>query len=245
MGYSGAGQYGTRILITLTLIVSSSSRRPDSSPSAAAESSQRHYYEIYIYRLSLLKSQVKYALDKYGGDAKKVFVTGSSSGGMVTNALIAAYPDVFAGGASFSGAPAFGCWSGAGTTASGGAADPDCASAAGKKVTTAQQWGDLARSGDPAFNGTAATRPLMQIWHGTADSVVTYGYLADQLAQWANVAGVAFSKNVTDDPERGYTKMVYGDGTKVVGYSAQGVGHMVPFHEKQVLEFFGLLPAAS
>ncbi len=78
-----------------------------------------------------------------------------------------------------------------------------------------------------------------------ADNVVSYGYLANQLDQWGNVLGVNFAKNVTNDPEKGYTKMVYGDGTKVVGYSAQGVGHMVPFHEERVLQFWGLLPASS
>ncbi len=155
----------------------------------------------------------------------------------MTNALVAAYPDVFAGGASFSGAPAFACWNGAG--GGSGGTDPDCATV--NKVASAQQWGDLARSGDPGFNGS---RPIMQIWHGTADSVVSYAYLANQLEQWSNVSGVAFHNNVTDNPEKGYTKIVYGDGTKVVGYSAQGVGHIVPFHEAQVLEFFGLLHAA-
>jgi len=35
--------------------------------------------------------------------------------------------------------------------------------------------------------------------------------------------------------------MVYGDGTKLVGYSAVGVGHMVPYHAEQVLQFFGLM----
>ncbi|KAK3361439.1 Alpha/Beta hydrolase protein [Lasiosphaeria ovina] len=180
-------------------------------------------------------NMVKYALDKYKGDASRVFVTGSSSGGMATNALVATYPDVFAAGASFSGAPAFACWNGAGLSPSGGAIAPGCQT---NKRPTAQTWGDLVRSAYPAFNGT---RPAIQIWHGTADSVVTYGYLADALAEWSNVLGVSFVKNVTGDPGSGYTKMVYGDGTRLVGYSAQGVGHMVPFHDKQVLEFFGLV----
>ncbi|KAK0617580.1 feruloyl esterase B [Immersiella caudata] len=178
-------------------------------------------------------NMVKYTLEKYSGDASKVFVTGSSSGGMATNALVATYPDVFAAGASFSGAPAFACWNGAGLNTGG--TDPGCQT--GKKPA-AQTWGDLVRGAYPGFNGT---RPAMQIWHGTTDTVVTYGYLADQLAQWSNVLGVPFSRNVTNDPLSGYTKMVHGDGTKVVGYSAQGVGHIVPFREKEVLQFFGLL----
>ncbi|CAK7198487.1 hypothetical protein SEUCBS139899_001148 [Sporothrix eucalyptigena] len=189
-----------------------------------------------------LVNMVNYTLDKYKGDPTKVFVTGSSSGGMMTNVLVGAYPDVFAGGASFSGTPDFACWAGAGVPASG--ADPDCATA--KKPTTAQLWGDLARGADPSFNASAtAKRPIMQIWHGTIDNVVSYSYLANQLDQWSNVFGVSFTKNVTNDPEKGYTKMVYGDGTQVVGYSAQGVGHIVPFHEEQVLQFWGLLPAPS
>lgn len=177
--------------------------------------------------------QVKYTLDKYAGDGSKVFVTGSSSGGMATNALVSAYPDVFAAGASFSGAPAFACWNGAGLGTSN--IDPGCQT---NKKPSAQQWGDLVRSAFPTFNGT---RPSMQIWHGTTDNVVTYGYLADQLAQWSNVLGIPFARNVSNDPLNGYTKIVYGDGTRVVGYSAQGVGHIVPFREKEVLQFFGLL----
>ena len=153
---------------------------------------------------------------------------------MATNALVAAYPDVFAAGASFSGAPAFACWGGT-ALVPGGSVDPGCQTG---KTPSAQQWGDLARSAYPAFNGT---RPTMQIWHGTVDDVVSYGYLADQLAQWGNVLDVVFTKNVTDDPANGYTKMVYGDGTRLVGYSAQGVGHIVPFHEMEVLQFFGLI----
>jgi acetylxylan esterase len=81
----------------------------------------------------------------------------------------------------------------------------------------------------------------VQVWHGTTDTVVSYGYLADQLAEWSDVLGVGFAKNVTGDPLSGYTKMVYGDGTRLVGYSAAGVGHIVPFREKEVLQFFGLL----
>jgi acetylxylan esterase len=34
--------------------------------------------------------------------------------------------------------------------------------------------------------------------------------------------------------------MVYGDGTQVVGYSAQGVGHTVPIHETMDLAWFGI-----
>ncbi|KAI0022571.1 feruloyl esterase B [Xylariomycetidae sp. FL0641] len=178
-----------------------------------------------------LASMVRWALQEYAGDAARVFATGSSSGGMITNALLAAYPDLFAGGASFSGAPA-GCWDGNAATA--GAYCPPRGG-----TFSPEQWGDVVRGAYPAFNGTQ--RPRMQAWHGTADAVVAYRNLDDQLRQWSDVLGVAFAANVSADPQPGYTKIVYGDGDRLVGYSAQGVGHIVPFHDEEVLKFFGLL----
>ncbi|OCL15194.1 carbohydrate esterase family 1 protein [Glonium stellatum] len=162
-------------------------------------------------------NQIKYVLDKYNADPHRVFTTGSSSGGMITNVLLATYPDVFAAGGSFSGAPVG--WGGA-------------------QATTAQQWGDNVRNCYPGYNGT---RPKMQIWHGSADTVVSPRYGFYQMDQWSNVLSIPFSRNVTDDPQPKYTKIVYGDGTKLVGYYAEGVGHMVPFHDEELLKFFGLM----
>ncbi len=162
-------------------------------------------------------NQIKYVLAKYDGNPSQVFTTGSSSGGMITNVLLATYPDIFAAGASFSGAPV-------------GWGSPIRASA--------QEWGNAVRGAYPGYNGT---RPKMQVWHGTADTVVPYEFFTHQLEQWSNVFGVSFSKNFTSDPEEGYTKMEFGDGTKLVGYHAQGVGHVVPFHDEPLLKFFGLL----
>ncbi|KUJ10406.1 alpha/beta-hydrolase [Mollisia scopiformis] len=178
-----------------------------------------------------LISMVNYILTKYAGDPTKVFVTGSSSGGMMTNLLLAAYPDVFAAGAVSSGAPV-GCWDGTTPNSIGG---PYCQAG---KTYSATQWGEFAVESDRGFNGT---RPRFMTWHGTADRVVAYVNLGDQLKQWSSVLGVQWTGNVTDSPEKGYTKMVYGDGTRMVGYSALGVGHMVPFHAEEMLEFFGLL----
>lgn len=46
-------------------------------------------------------SMAKYALEKYKGDPNRVFVTGVSSGAMMTNVLIGAYPDLFAAGSVY------------------------------------------------------------------------------------------------------------------------------------------------
>ncbi|KAK1764499.1 putative acetylxylan esterase [Phialemonium atrogriseum] len=185
-------------------------------------------------------NMVKYAVDKYGGDPDRVFTVGTSSGAMMTNVLIGAYPDVFKAGSVYSGVPD-GCFYVAGATAT---ADPpgwnnDCAN--GQVSKTAQQWGDLVRSYYPTFNGT---RPRMQIWHGTADTTLHYPNYQEQLKEWSNVLGLTTSKTAANNPQSGYTQTLYGDGTaataELVGYSAQGVGHTVPEHETMDLAFFGI-----
>jgi acetylxylan esterase len=55
-----------------------------------------------------IASTVKWTLAKYNGNASGVFVTGTSSGAMMTNVLRGAYPDVFAVGSVFADVT-FGC----------------------------------------------------------------------------------------------------------------------------------------
>jgi poly(hydroxyalkanoate) depolymerase family esterase len=55
-----------------------------------------------------IKQMVDYALAHYGSDPHRVYVTGLSAGGAMTAVMLAAYPDVFAGGAVVAGLP-YGC----------------------------------------------------------------------------------------------------------------------------------------
>jgi acetylxylan esterase len=89
----------------------------------------------------------------------------------------------------------------------------------------------------PGYNGTY---PRIQTWHGEADFFVNYPNLAEQLKQWSGVFDVKFKKNNTDTPQPGYTQMIYGCGDKLVGYSARGVGHIVPSNEEADLKWFGI-----
>ena len=52
-----------------------------------------------------LMSMVTYTEQHYGGNPDAVYVTGESSGGMMTNVMLADYPDVFKAGAAFMGVP--------------------------------------------------------------------------------------------------------------------------------------------
>jgi acetylxylan esterase len=176
---------------------------------------------------------INYTITKYKTDPKKVFATGSSSGCMMTNVILATYPDVFAAGTCYSGVAA-GCLAGS-PGASPGSANPACAN--GQVVKTQSQWVATVKAMYPNYNGSY---PRMATWHGTADTLVKLPNLGEQLKEWSGLHGVSFSKNVTNTPQSGYTQIMYGDGTQVVGYQAQGVGHTVPVHEAEDLKWFGL-----
>jgi MYXO-CTERM domain-containing protein len=108
---------------------------------------------------------------------------------MLTQALLAVYPDVFKAGASFAGVPA-GCWSAGWSAASnwGGT----CAT--GNDIMTAQQWGDLVRGMYPGYTGH---RPRVQLFHGDADATISYKNFGEAIKEWTNVLGLATSPTST------------------------------------------------
>ena len=180
-----------------------------------------------------LANMIKWATAKYNADPAKIYVTGTSSGCMMTNVMAATYPEMIAAATCYSGVAA-GCLAGS-PGFSPQSADPACAE--GKHVKTGEQWAAQVRAMYPGFTGTY---PRIQIWHGEADSFVNYPNMAEELKEWSALLSVSFTKNVTDTPQKGYTQIIYGDGTKLVGYSAAGVGHTVPVHEQSDLAWFGL-----
>ncbi|MFI7672460.1 PHB depolymerase family esterase [Actinophytocola sp. NPDC049390] len=180
-------------------------------------------------------SMVTHVQQRYGSDPARVFVTGASSGAMMTNVLLGDYPDVFSAGAAFMGVP-FGCFA----TTPPNTWNSECAN--GRITRTAQQWGDLVRGAHPGYAGT---RPRMQIWHGTEDSTLRYPNFGEQVKQWTNVLGVSQTPAYTDSPQAGWTRTRYGGtGTTapVEAISLQGAGHNLPMNgmAAMALAFFGI-----
>ncbi|PWR14173.1 esterase, partial [Micromonospora acroterricola] len=180
-----------------------------------------------------LMSMVDYVRQRYSADPERIFVTGTSSGAMMTNVLLGDYPDVFAAGASFAGVP-FGCF------ATGGGSEWNSECANGQLVRTPQQWGDLVREAYPGYTGR---RPRMQVWHGTNDETLRYPNFGEQVKQWTNVHGLSQTPTYTDSPQSDHTRTRYGSsgGTAPVeAISMQGVSHNLPVDAAQVIRFFGL-----
>lgn len=178
-------------------------------------------------------AMVNYTLTKYNGDRSKVYVMGSSSGAMMTNVLAGSYPDVFEAGSAYSGV-GFGCFAGA-PGATPFSPNQTCAQG---MTHTPEQWGNFVRNAYPGYTGR---RPRMQIWHGNADTLVRPACAHEALKQWSNVLDVSLTRNVTGVPSAAYTESIYGDGTKLVGYFGNGVGHTAPVNEVLMLRFFGLI----
>jgi acetylxylan esterase len=177
-----------------------------------------------------IASATRYAINNWGIDTNRVFVTGYSSGAMLTNIMVGAYPDIFRAGSAFAGIP-FACFQ---------PTDPflpnDCVD--GKRIKSAQEWGDLVRKAYPGYTGP---RPKMQLWHGMSDDLIKPALLDEEIKQWTNVLGISQTPVSTSQntPISGYTKLVYGSG-QVEAYRAAGVGHGIPWREADVLTFFGL-----
>ncbi|CAA9960938.1 LpqC Poly depolymerase [Pyrenophora teres f. maculata] len=178
-----------------------------------------------------LAGMIRYTIQKYNADPARVFVTGSSSGCMMTNVMMATYPDLFAAATCYSGVAA-GCIAGS-PGASPSTADPRCAN--GQVIKSQAEWVAQARAMFPSFK---AEYPRFMTYHGTADTLVTYPNLGEQLKQWSGLLGVSFTRNITNTPQNQYTEMIYGDGTKLIGVSCQGTAHWVPPHETEDLKWF-------
>jgi poly(hydroxyalkanoate) depolymerase family esterase len=193
-------------------------------------------------------SMVNYVKSHFSVDSNRVFVTGASSGGMMTNVLLGDYPDVFKAGAAFMGVP-FACFaaSAGDPTNPANQAGWNSTCSAGQSIKTPQQWGDLVRGAFPGYTGA---RPRMQVFHGTADTTLAYPNFGEEIKQWTNVLGVSQTPSLTDTPQSGWTRTRYG-GTGVMspveGISVQGVGHSLPLSGQALMaiKFFGLDSTSS
>ncbi|KAI8670487.1 Carboxylic ester hydrolase [Fusarium keratoplasticum] len=178
-----------------------------------------------------IANMVRYALQTYKANPAKVFVTGSSSGAMMTNVMAATYPDLFAAGIVYSGVPA-GCF----FTNSVNGWNSDCAQ--GRVNKSPADWAKMVKDAYPGYNGA---RPKMQIYHGGADSILLSPNYQETIDQWAGVFGynsMSPQSSNNNVPQAGYKTDTF--GPKLVGIFAQNVGHSVPVRGADDMKFFGL-----
>ena len=134
-----------------------------------------------------------------GGDKSRVFAAGFSSGGCMTNTLIAVYPDVFAGGSALPGYPA-GAWP------KGDTSCQLCGGAGPGGSDTGSKYADLVK-GVFAFSGT---RPCSQQWVGAADQYHFADWLPVVVSEFQTLGNLGSGSSGAGAPS-GWTRTVYKD----------------------------------
>ncbi len=126
----------------------------------------------------------------YSIDAGRIYIEGLSAGGWMVPALLASYPDVFAGGAINAGGPAFcamtekyfwdifGWWN----LWDGYRKAKKCMDGIDKLPSA---WGDLVRN--KGYREYSGSWPIVSIWQGSADSIVDAINQQELVDQWTNV----------------------------------------------------------
>jgi acetylxylan esterase len=181
-------------------------------------------------------NMVQWTLKRYAADAGRVFVTGVSSGAMMTEVLLGAYPDVFAAGTAFAGVP-FGCYAAPAGVNQFDYWNADCAE--GRVTHTGAEWKAIVQAAYPGYEGW---RPKVQTFHGTADQVLNYTNFGEEVKQWTSVLGLCAKPKrvVENDPLPGWTKSVYGRDGWLEAVSAAGVTHDIGNLVDVVMEWFDL-----
>lgn len=178
-----------------------------------------------------LANMVRYALQKYNGDASRVFVTGESSGAMMTQVMAAAYPDIFAAASEFSGEPA-GCF------ATGTVRGWNGQCAGGQIHKSAAEWANIVKNMYPGYTGQY---PRIQIYHGDVDTTLNIASFNESIKQWSGLhgySGVATS-SLNNNPGPKLTKYIY--GPRLQGIWGHGIGHVVFTNETEALTWFGII----
>ncbi|MEJ2612696.1 MAG: RICIN domain-containing protein [Candidatus Thiodiazotropha sp.] len=112
---------------------------------------------------------VNYTLDTYHANPNRVYALGGSSGAMMVETMLGVYPEVFKAGVGFAGV----------TCGANGWGDD--------RNLIPQQWGDIIRAITPGYSGPY---PRIQLWHGTADPIVSYKNLGNSAKQYSNLLGL-------------------------------------------------------
>ncbi|KAL9621535.1 MAG: hypothetical protein Q9160_004065 [Pyrenula sp. 1 TL-2023] len=176
-----------------------------------------------------IANMVTYTLQKYSGDASRVYVTGSSSGAMMTNVMAATYPEMFAAGIAYGGVPA-GCF----YTGTVNGWNGTCSS--GKVIASQAYWASTVKAMYPGYTGA---RPKMQIYHGTADTTLYPQNYNETIKEWTGVFGYSAtpaSVRANYPLQNWYTETY---GPNVQGVYGIGVGHTPPIQGASDMAFFG------
>jgi poly(hydroxyalkanoate) depolymerase family esterase len=151
----------------------------------------------------------------FASDPARIFITGLSAGGGMTSAMLAAYPEMFAGGAIIAG------------VAHGAADNIGEAMSVMHRAPPRDgpEWGDAVR----AASDHKGPWPRISVWHGGADRTVGISNQDAIVAQWRDVHGLQLKPLETRIGGARHLRWTDGRGvTKLESITVPGLGHGIP-----------------
>jgi poly(hydroxyalkanoate) depolymerase family esterase len=164
----------------------------------------------------------------HGISRRRVYVTGLSAGGAMTMAMLATYPEVFAGGAVIAGLP-FGIASNMREALQG---------MMQSSPRPAPELGDLVRNAS-RYRGPW---PKLSVWHGSADRTVHPGNADEIVKQWLDLHHLPPAP-MAEGTVDGYPRQVWwnSDGeTLVESYTITDMAHGTPLGVAESDERYGI-----
>lgn len=166
-----------------------------------------------------IAAMVAHAIQAHDLDGERVFITGLSAGGAMAAAMLAVYPDLFAGGAVIAGLPY------------GVARNVQEALGVMNRATgrAAGALGALV----PERQDDAAP-PRLSIWHGDADFTVQSGNAHDLAQQWSALHGLTPAPHRVE-PQPFGTRSIWrsATGETLIELNVvRGLGHGTPLSTK-------------
>ena len=165
-----------------------------------------------------IAAMTRAAIGRFGTDEQRVFIVGLSAGAAMAAAMLAAYPDLFAAGASVAGLPV-------GSARSGMQAMLRMASAGPNR--TPIEWANAVRAAAPP--GFAGPWPRLSIWQGQADTTVAPDNANLLATQWRALHGLD-APTMVEQVQHGVHHRTWPDGKHplVESWSLPQMPHAYP-----------------
>jgi poly(hydroxyalkanoate) depolymerase family esterase len=156
------------------------------------------------------------AVETYGVDRGRIFVTGLSAGGAMASVMLATYPEIFAGGAIIAGLP----------YGSASSVQEAFEAMFNERAPSSRALGDHVRTASKH----RGPWPKISVWHGSADDVVRPTNSDHIVRQWLEVQKLP--ERPTGEEQIGpHTRRIWEDAngeTRLEAYSIEGMTHGVP-----------------
>jgi poly(hydroxyalkanoate) depolymerase family esterase len=163
-----------------------------------------------------IRDLIEQVVKQHSIDRARIFITGMSAGGAMTSVMLAAYPDVFAGGAIIAGLPF------------------DSAANFWEAVLLMKGYGCPSAAYSHSLMRNIAPAdvkwPSISVWHGRSDAVVDVSNAALIVRQWQNLHHLT-AKPTREHLVDGHLRKVWCDPTGlelIEEFIIEGMGHGAP-----------------